>query len=333
MPDDQSPPPTGTPGPTPVLPSEPVSAPQYPPAMPPWSSPAPPPPWGAPPPPPLAGGRQAPGWRPKKARSVAALATLVVLAAAAALGGWLSTRGSSTGATATSTSARQAGRLVSGALDAARAAGSFHYVSSSTSSAVTQLTVGDAGATAGRQVITLGGDTFNVLVVGSAAYFEGDAAAMVENLSVPISVAQAHAGQWVSLASGDAPYASVYAAVTTSDALRDNITFTPRTELGTSTLAGQRVIGVRGSMKGIPGATGKGTAVLYMSATGRHLPVRYVERGTLKGSDGSATSLQFSIDFSAWGEPVPVTAPPGALSFASLGTAGGGTGPPNTLVT
>jgi hypothetical protein len=221
------------------------------------------------------------------------------------------------------------------ALAAARAAGSFHYVSSSSSAGLTQLTVGDAGPTSGRQVITVNGDTFTVLVVGTTAYFQGDAVAMVENLSVPLSVARAHAGQWISLVSGDNPYQSVYAAVTTADALHDNITFTPRTELGASTVAGQRVLGVRGPVHGLPGERATGTATFYLSSAGRHLPLRYVENGTVVGSNGAKAGLQFRIDFSAWSESVEVQAPPGAVAFSSLGVSGapGQGSPPTTLVT
>lgn len=266
------------------------------------------------------------------------MVVLVVLAAAAALGGWLSTSGSSptpAGGGATTGGRAEATRLVSGSLAAAAAAGSFHYVSSSVSAGISQLTVGDAGAVSGRQVITVAGDTFTVLVVGSTAYFQGDATAMVQNLAVPPAVAQARAGQWISLVSGDSPYESVKAAVTTSEALSDNVTFTPRTVLAQSAVAGQRVIGVRGAMHGVAGQRGSGTAILYVSAGGRHLPVRYVEHGTLTGTDGSTASITFTIDFSAWGEGVQVNVPPGAVAFSSLGVSGapGQGSPPTTLIT
>jgi hypothetical protein len=272
---------------------------------------------------------------------VAAVAALVVLGSAAAIGGWLSTSGSSSpgggsGSSGSSASvASEAARLAAGALAAARAAGSFHYVSSSSSDRVRQLTVGDAGPSSGRQVITLNGDTFNVLVIGSTAYFQGDATAMVENLSVPASVAQAHAGQWISLVSGDDPYESVYAAVTTSDALHDSITFSPRSVVATPAIAGQRATAVQGRVRLLPGESGtvKGTGTLYLSASG-HLPLRYVERGTLRGSGGTVTPLDFRIDFSAWAEVVRVTVPAGAVTYASLGVPPGtGAGsPPTTLV-
>lgn len=256
---------------------------------------------------------------------------LVVLALGAAIGGWQSTRGS-TGSSAA------AGRLERQSLAAALDAGSFHYVSTSTGGGPSQVTVGDAGATVGRQAITIGQSSFDVRVVGSTAFFRGDATSIEQNLAVPGSVASTHAGQWISLASGDAPYASVYAAVKTSDALNDNVTFTAQTVLATSDIGGQQVTGVRGPVSGSQAQGVRGTATLYVQASGRHLPVRYVEQGSVSGTGatgGGSANVDFRIDFSAWGEPVSVDTPSAAVAFSSLGVSGTGpTGsPPSTVLT
>lgn len=208
---------------------------------------------------------------------------------------------------------------------AAKAAGSFHYVSTSNVGGQVQLTVGDAAANSGRQVITLSGHRFTVLVVGSTTFFQGDAVSMIQNLQVPANIAAAHANQWISLQPGDAPYQSVYAAVTTSSALDDNITFTPTSTTAATTVAGQRVIGVRGAIHGLQGQQAHGTGTLYVSDRGKHLPVRYVESGKV-GSGNNVQSYSFRIDFSAWGEPVNVVAPPNGVPFSSFGL-GSGNGP------
>ena len=69
--------------------------------------------------------------------------------------------------------------------------GSFHYVSQFTSQGVTQTTNGDAGPASGKQVITIGSDTFTVLVVGPACYFQGNARQMVDQLGLPTALATA----------------------------------------------------------------------------------------------------------------------------------------------
>ena len=125
----------------------------------------------------------------------------------------------------------------------------FHYVAVSSlsgSQGGTQRTVGDAGPTSGRQVITAGKQKFTVIVIGKACYIKGNAAALSANLGLSATAATAHAGQWISLAVGDAPYASVYAAVTAASALTDNVTVEPETVIPTTTVDGRRVQTVSG---------------------------------------------------------------------------------------
>jgi hypothetical protein len=247
---------------------------------------------------------------------------LVVAAAGTAVGVWLGTGGPANAGTPAT--ARQ---LVRSSLADARAAGSFHYLSSSTSSSATttnvsQVTNGDAAADSGRQVITLSGDTFDVVVSQTTAYFRGDAAAMVVNLGIPIGVAEAHAGQWIALVPGEAPYQSVEIAVTTASALDQNITFSARKDLGSARVDGRQTTAIEGPMSPVDGQPARGTATLYVSTSRHPLPVRYVERGTV-GSGSSMSRLSFSITFSQWGEHVGVTAPAGATPFTALGVSGG----------
>ena len=281
-------------------------------------------PWQAPAPRPSAQiPRRATPERPgrRRRRIWAAVAAVVVVAAGVGIG--LAVTGSgSTGADKAA-----AGRLLRTSLAAAEKAGSFHYVASSVSSppnsaALSQLTVGDAGVASGRQVITISTHTFHVVVVGTTAFFEGDAASMEASLDVPSSVAQSYAGKWISLVPGDAPYQSVEVAVTTSSALQQNITFSATEELAASKIGREQVIGLRGPITNVQGESAKGTATLYVTAGARHLPLRYVEQGTL-GSGKQASKLKFSLTFSGWGEPVPVTAPAGAVAYSSLGVSGG----------
>jgi hypothetical protein len=191
--------------------------------------------------------------------------------------------------------------------------------------------VGDAGPSSGRQVITVGSDTFTVLVVGTACYFQGDARQMVENLGVPTSVATAHAGQWISLKAGDLPYQSVYVAVTTRSALSSNIAFAPHQEVGTSTRGGIRVVGISGSMTNqtVNGQLelARGKAMLYVTTSRPHLPVEYTENGKTGTTVTNLAASKLVMTFSKWGEAVSVTAPKEAVSYASLGVGSGGSVP------
>ncbi|MDE3087162.1 MAG: hypothetical protein KGJ77_10410, partial [Acidobacteriota bacterium] len=176
------------------------------------------------------------------------------------------------------------------------------------------------------------GDRFTVLVIGPTSYFQGDALAMVTSLGVPGPVAQAHAGQWISLASGDAPYQSVTAAVTTSSALEDNVTFRPTRVLGVSKVAGRQLQGVQGPVRSVGGQQVQGTATLYVTTGSRPLPLRYVEHGTL-GKGSTAGSLDFTLAFSAWGAALRETAPAAPVPFSALGASGTPSGPGPTYYT
>jgi hypothetical protein len=226
-------------------------------------------------------------------------------------------------------------RLVRSAFTSTIKGRSFHYVTRSTSQGSTQTAVGDAGSTSGRQVFTIGSDTFTVLVIGTSCYFQGNARQLVDQLGLPTSVASAHAGQWISLAPGDPPYQSVYVAVTARSAYTSNIAFTPRLETGTSTLHGLRVVGISGTMinQTVNGQTerAEGKAMLYVTTSRPHLPVEYTENGKIGTTASNLVSSKLVMIFSKWGEHVNVKAPRGAVTYASLGVGSGSvpnSGPP-----
>lgn len=265
--------------------------------------------------------------RAPRTRHVAVAIGLVVVILVGVGVALIATSGSSS-VTPASPAARA---LVRAALRSTVKGGSFHYVSRFTSQGQTpQTTVGDAGPSSGKQVITIGTDTFTVLVIGTACYFQGNARQMVDQLGLPVAVAAAHAGQWISLAPGDLPYQSVFVAVTTQSALDSNIAFAPHQESGTFTRAGYRVIGITGAMTNetVNGSTlkAKGTATLYVTKTRPHLPVEYTQSGKIDKVQSKLVMI-----FSKWGEAVSVTTPPGAVSYSSLGVGNGTTpttGPP-----
>jgi hypothetical protein len=275
--------------------------------------------------------------RPRR-RVITVIVLVVVLALVAAGVGVALTGGSNTTPPAPSpsgTSASPAARqLLQAALAAAGGVNAFHYVATSTLAGSTQRTVGDAGPDSGQQVITVGAQRFTVLVIGSSCYVRGNAAALTANLGLSSVAAAAHVNQWISLARTDGPYASVYAAVTAPSALSDNVTITPKALLPATKVDDRRVQIVTGSITPVTvaGATiaPKGTATLAVRARAPHLPVRYTERGTQ-----NRQQIVSTVTFSRWGEVVQVTAPSGAVSYASLGVGSGSvpSSPSGTVLT
>jgi hypothetical protein len=256
---------------------------------------------------------------------VLVVAALVLAGAGVAVFGGSSTK--VTPPTAPSATAPAARQLLRAALAAATRADSFHYVATSTVSGpdgYSQRTVGDAGPDSGRQVITIGSQRFTVLVVGTACYVSGNAPALTAQLGLSSSEAAAHAGQWISLATTDPPYASVYAAVTAPSALADNITVAPKDQLPRTRVDGRRVETITGAITPIEidgqKVAPKGTATLAVRVRAPHLPVRYTQKATVDKQPSVS-----AVAFNRWGETVAVTAPTGAVAYASLAPGSGTT--------
>jgi len=256
--------------------------------------------------------------RRRRGRVVLALGAAVLVIGGAAAIAVAATSGSSSPARPVVTGGPAAAQhLVETAIAAAEAARTFHYVSTSSAGGVTQTTVGDAAPDRGRQVITIGTHTFSVLVVGTAAYFQGDAATLQAELSLDPAAAQAHAGQWISLAPSDAPYQSVYAAVTTKAALDDTITIAGKSVLSEVTVGRTTVTPVRGLLTPVDQTPTTGTARLEVRSGRPHLPVRFSGSGTVNNQQSV-----FGVTFGQWGEQVVVEAPAGAVAYSSLQVGG-----------
>lgn len=254
-----------------------------------------------------------PGRRRRRRRRRIVLVAAGIVLVAAGVTGIVVDRTSGSSTPAVTGGAVAAERLVRASLASAEAARTFHYVSTSTTAGVTQTTVGDAAPDRGQQTITIGDHTFSVVVVSTTAYFKGDAATMQAELGLDQVVAQAHAGQWISLTASDSPYQSVYAAVTTKSALDDTVTIAGKSVLSDVTIGRTTVTPVRGLLTPVDQTPVTGTARLDVRSGRPHLPVRFSGSGS---ANGQQTTL--NVTFGQWGERVGVTAPDGAVAYSSL---------------
>jgi hypothetical protein len=191
------------------------------------------------------------------------------------------------------------------------------------------VTVGDAGKTSGSQQITAGQDTFTIYVVGNSVFFKGNAAALGDQLDLTTAAATANAGKWISLAPSDAPTSTVEAGVTSHDfftgpcLLQPGLSGTP-VAVSRGTIAGQPVGIVQCSIHDTSGSgssavTSTGTGTLSVAAAAPNLPVRSTSVGTSTSPSGSGSGTSV-VNFSNWGEPVSITAPSDAVTYASLPT-------------
>jgi len=237
----------------------------------------------------------------RKGRAFAlVLVALIVLVGGGVLGYSLS-QGSSGNAIA-GASPNHAMTLMTAAV---QKAGSVHVVTRIQMRGGAATWVNDTGSQSGKQVITAGGAQVTILLVASTAYVNANPLAMSEMFQSSAAISQRFASKWLYFPSSSGAYQKVAPTLTLGSLLQQVTPTGALTKLGTSTVDGRSVIGVRGVLPG-----GGGTGTLYIAATGSPLPIEEVS-----GSSGAETT---SI-FSGWGEPVRVTPPSGAVPGVATG--------------
>jgi hypothetical protein len=196
------------------------------------------------------------------------------------------------------------------ALAAAQAVGSVHVEMISSSASGRAVYSTDVSSTAGRQVITIaGGGAATVLDVDGVGYVSGNPAALVGFFGFPPAVSARLTGRWVSFRSGQPYYQEIVDAVTLDSALGVVRLSGRLTSKGLGNAGDQRVVAVRGTAPSVPGVPAGTKATLYVSTTGRLLPVSYQE---------VSGRTRLSAVFSRWGETVRVAAPRNAIPISSV---------------
>ena len=212
-------------------------------------------------------------------------------------------------------SSSQASSLYSQSMQAAANATGFHYASSWTGGGQPPLTFsGDAGPEDGSQAdnepSAFGDEQYDlILAADQTVYFEGNPAALEDQLGVPASAAPALAGDWISLSTGDGPYNQEQDGLTIASEI--GIPGFVATATGQVTGADgaqlTRVTGTVPASDGIPNGS-----VQLDIAPGSDLPISIV----VSYSDGSVET----ITYSQWGTAPSVAVPTGAIAWSSLTT-------------
>ncbi len=150
-----------------------------------------------------------------------------------------------------------------------------------------------------------------VIVIGDRVYLLGNRTGLLDPDFVGMSAARAtkYAGRWVSGAVSEKPFSSAAKDVTYSPELFQGLLYAPLTLGPVTSVDGKHVVGIHGQLAS--GGEGVGTdGWLYVSLSGKHLPVRY--GGTATEGQNKVTSL---TDFSNWDETVSLVAPKGAVAY------------------
>ena len=259
-------------------------------------------------------------------RLVALVAGAVVLAAAVGIPTAIlvSRSGGTTtptaGSTATpspsqSAAAAAASALYNKAISRAEGSAGFHYVATTLAGGATSTITGDAGQSDGSQVLSIttsfGHEQFDLLLAANqTVYFEGNAAALEDQLGVAASAAPGLAGSWIAVKIGDGPYKQLEVGITVGSQLSEDSLVPASSRQVTD--SGATVTRVTGT---VPATTTMlaGTAHVDLSPSS-DLPITFV----VSYDSASETS---TTAFSAWGTAPVLTLPSSAVAWASLSTA------------
>jgi hypothetical protein len=150
----------------------------------------------------------------------------------------------------------------------------------------------------GRGKLAQSGLTFELVEVANTVYIKGSSA-FYKHIG-GTAAAQLLQGKWLKAAANSSGFASIGQLTDlrqlVDQTLADHGTLT---KSGTTTIAGQKVVGVTDKGKG---------GTLYVAATGRPYPVQISRNG---GGTGKIT-------FDRWNEPVTLVAPANAIDIAQL---------------
>jgi hypothetical protein len=150
----------------------------------------------------------------------------------------------------------------------------------------------------GRGKLAQSGLTFELVEVANTVYIKGSSA-FYKHIG-GTAAAQLLQGKWLKAAANSSGFASIGQLTDlrqlVDQTLADHGTLT---KSGTTTIAGQKVVGVTDKGKG---------GTLYIAATGRPYPVQ-ISRNA--GGTGKIT-------FDRWNEPVTLVAPANAIDIAQL---------------
>jgi hypothetical protein len=155
----------------------------------------------------------------------------------------------------------------------------------------------------GRGQLSENGLAFELIQVGRTVYIKGSPAFYKKIGGT--AAAQLLQGKWLKAPASNSDFASLSQLTDLRQLVDQTLSNqgSSLTKLGTSTVAGQKVVGITDKAKG---------GTLYIAATGQPYPVQIVKRGSSGGK----------ITFDRWNSAVTLAAPANAIDVTQLQHAG-----------
>jgi hypothetical protein len=223
-----------------------------------------------------------------------------------------------TAAASTPRAAQTPSALLDSALSAVLAQQSVHLACTISSSAGDQTESEDIGDSSGRIVNTTGSVSTSNILVGGVDYFSTNTAGVLTISGISEAEAEKLAGEWISMRPGDSygsylSYAEGIHGMTLASQA-DAVRLTgPLKRTGSMAVQGVAVYGVSGGATSYFSITKSSTENVYVAASGTPLPVSV--------SANSGNGIVTTCNFSNWGEPMDLTAPPHPVPLTSIPSA------------
>ena len=159
------------------------------------------------------------------------------------------------------------------------------------------------------------------LLVDGVFYVNVSSKSILVSEGFPATVAATVAGHWISFQPGDSYGRVAYPSQTsemTLESVAEGMLLTGTLKAGKPhELNGQLIVGISGDISASYGAAAKGSLeTLYVRSTGDPLPVTMTQH---------ISGIVETCDFTRWGEPLRLTAPPHAVPVTSLPSDGAST--------
>jgi hypothetical protein len=166
----------------------------------------------------------------------------------------------------------------------------------------------DIGTTEGLQFVsTLGGGESEIIAFDHVhtLYVRANSLGLTSIYSLSSTDATTYAGEWMTVTPSDSEYRSIAYATTLSSDFGQVRFAGAISESGVITFKGRRVRALKGVVPPFEGAP-KFVGTLYVTATGKPLPVAFVERNA---------TASVTVSWSSWGHHYVLHTPTGAVVF------------------
>jgi hypothetical protein len=206
---------------------------------------------------------------------------------------------------------------VNAAIDAAKQAGSVHFVEQASAGKNEFSVVGDVSPSKGHQTITVryGSSVGHMdgLWAGGLIYYKGDPNGLRSFLNMSAALAQKYQNRWIAYSRSDQGFSQTAQQFTVQGPLSE-ISLTGKLSIvGTMVVNGVQSQCVRGQTMALSASGQSGTGTLYVANDGTLLPIQFI--GT--GRQGN-TVARARVDFSNWGETVVAESPTGAVAASKV---------------